>query len=104
MLTHLGNGMPGNIHKFNNPLIYGLGEDKLCAGIITDGHHLPPELIKIIIRTKGIDNVFVVSDFVHLAGLNLGKYTLANRGIELLPNGKIVDKERNCLAGSSATM
>ena len=104
MLTHLGNGMPQNIHKFNNTLVSGLGQDNLKAGIIADGHHLPPDILKIIIRTKGIDNLFVVSDSVHVAGLKPGKYTLANRDIELLSCGKIVDKERDCLAGSSATM
>ncbi len=69
MLTHLGNGIPHTVHKFNNSLVYGLVADKLSAGIITDGYHLPPQIIKLIIRAKGVDNVFVVSDCIHVAGL-----------------------------------
>jgi N-acetylglucosamine-6-phosphate deacetylase len=69
MLTHLGNGMPHNVHKFNNPFVCGLTADELSAGIIADGHHLPPQILKTIIRTKGMDNVFVVSDSIYVAGL-----------------------------------
>ena len=104
MLTHLGNGMGSAVHKFHNPFIYGVTQDNLCAGIIADGHHLPREIIKIIIRTKGLDNIFVVSDCNHSAGLPPGKFTLSGRPIEKLQCGKIVDLERNVLAGSSATM
>jgi N-acetylglucosamine-6-phosphate deacetylase len=91
MLTHLGNGIPHNVHKFQNPLVYGLAADKLSAGIITDGHHLPPDIIKIILRTKGIDNCYVTSDCIHAAGFKPGKYTFAHENIELLENGKVVN-------------
>ena len=62
-------------------MIDALSEDRLVAGIITDGHHLPKQLIKVIIRTKGVKNIFLVSDSVHLAGLKPGKYMLGNRDV-----------------------
>ena len=41
MSTHLGNGLPATLPKLDNPLIAQLSEDRLTAGIIADGIHIP---------------------------------------------------------------
>jgi N-acetylglucosamine-6-phosphate deacetylase len=103
-LTHLGNGVPIQLHRHSNPIWAGMGNDELKAMIITDGHHLPPSLIKSIIRTKGISNVIVASDASPVAGLPPGKYnTLGNDAI-LDPSGKLYNPDSGYLVGSSSTM
>ena len=67
-LTHLGNGIPMEVPRHNNPVIAGMANDNLTAMIITDGHHLPVHLIKTIIRVKGVDRIVVVSDSSPIAG------------------------------------
>lgn len=60
MMTHLGNGVPNEVHRHNNPIMAGIAEDGLVAGIITDGFHLPDAVIKVMIRGKGTnDNRYV---------------------------------------------
>jgi len=49
--------------------------DELTAEVIADGKHLPPELIKMIIKAKGLDKVCVVTDAMRGAGMPPGVYT-----------------------------
>jgi N-acetylglucosamine-6-phosphate deacetylase len=49
--------------------------DELTAEVIADGRHVPPELIRLTIKAKGIDNVCVVTDAMRGAGMPPGVYT-----------------------------
>jgi N-acetylglucosamine-6-phosphate deacetylase len=104
LLTHLGNGMPNEINRHQNPLLAGLGEDQLTAMIITDGHHLPPALIKTIIRTKGIAKTIITSDASSLAGMPPGNYYAMGNNVVIEDSGLLHNPEKQCLVGSSATM
>ena len=104
LLTHLGNGCPNLLDRHNNPVWAGLAEERLTAMIITDGHHLPGELVRIIIRTKGVDKVIVTSDASSPTGLPPGKYETLGVMAVLEANGKLHIPERKCLAGSASTM
>ncbi len=104
LLTHLGNGIPNELDRHNNAIWAGMACDGLTAMIITDGHHLPPPVIKAIIRAKGIDNTIITSDASPIAGMPPGEYnTLGNRAL-IEENGRLHNPDKNCLVGSSATM
>ena len=104
LLTHLGNGCPNLINRHNNMIWAGMANDDLTAMIITDGHHLPGDLIKCIVRVKGADRVIVTSDAAPIAGLPPGRYDdWGNVGI-LEPNGLYHNPEKGCLIGSSASI
>ncbi|MBR2625385.1 MAG: hypothetical protein IKD23_03190 [Lentisphaeria bacterium] len=104
LLTHLGNGCPNQIGRHHNPIFSGLAEERLTAMIISDGHHLPGELVKIIIRTKGVDKTIITSDASSLTGFPPGEYsTLGNRAV-LYPNGKLFNPDKQCLVGSASTI
>lgn len=49
--------------------------DELTTEVIADGKHLPPELIKLVVKTKGIEKVCVVTDAFRGAGMPSGVYT-----------------------------
>lgn len=104
LLTHLGNGCPNQIDRHHNPVWAGLAEDRLTAMIITDGHHLPGELVRIICKTKTTDKIIVTSDAASMTGLPPGRYeTLGNVAV-LEPNGKLHNPEKKCLVGSASTI
>lgn len=103
-LTHLGNGLPNRVDRHRNPLWAGLAEDALTATIIADGHHLPPSVLKAVIRTKGADRVVVVSDASPFAGLPPGRYATADNAIVLEESGRLHNPEKGCLVGSSVMM
>jgi N-acetylglucosamine-6-phosphate deacetylase len=103
-LTHLGNALSNEINRHENPLLAGLADDKFGAMIITDGHHLPPSLIKIILKVKGVPKVIVVSDASPLAGMSPGEYNYWGQKVVLQESGYLHIPARGCMAGSSANM
>ncbi|MEE8440184.1 MAG: N-acetylglucosamine-6-phosphate deacetylase [Spirochaetia bacterium] len=103
-ITHLGNGMPNQVNRHRNPLLAGLAVDELSATIITDGHHLADELIKVIIRAKGAERLAVVSDASPLAGMAPGEYHASGNRVRLEESGLLHNPDKQCLVGSSATM
>ncbi len=103
-LTHLGNGMPAVVNRHNNPFLNGLACDELFAMIISDGHHIPVTLIKIILSVKGADRVVVTSDATALTGMPSGKYNMFGSEVVRDESGKVYNPETDYLAGSGATM
>lgn len=102
--THLGNGCPNLIHRHLNPIWPQLAARDLGAMIITDGHHLPAEVIAAFIAAKGVENVIVTSDSSPAAGLPPGEYAFFGTHALLEPSGRLRNLERDTLAGSSAAM
>ena len=102
LLTHLGNGCPNLIHRHKNMIWAGMACDDLTAMIITDGHHLPAELIKCMIRSKG--RIIVTSDAAPIAGFPPGRYNMWGNDAVLEPNGLYHNPEKGCMVGSSASM
>jgi N-acetylglucosamine-6-phosphate deacetylase len=103
-LTHLGNGIPAMLPRHANSVWAGLGNDDLVATIIPDGHHLPPSLLKTIIRTKGPASCIAISDASELAGLSPGRYESMGAEVLLDPTGRLYNPATGYMAGSSATL
>ena len=103
-LTHLGNGLPNQLDRHRNPIWAGLAEDRLSAMIITDGHHLPADLIKVILRVKGADRVIVTSDASEAAGYPPGHCRVLGNDAILTPDGKLYNPAKNCLVAAAVTL
>jgi N-acetylglucosamine-6-phosphate deacetylase len=102
--THLGNGNPQMIHRHRAPFWAQLDDDRFLASMICDTFHLPPEVVRIIYRVKGINRCILITDGIHVAGLPPGPYELVGVKIELLPSGQVVMADRTGLAGSALAM
>ena len=103
-LTHLGNGVPALLPRHQNPVWASLANDDLSATIIADGHHLPPSVLKTIIRVKGPGRCIVISDASPLAGLPPGEYWSMGAKVRLQEDGKLFNPATGYMAGSSATI
>ena len=100
--THLGNGSHPTFHRFHNYLWPQLAEDRLWASLIADGHHLPPEMLKVFIRAKTPQRCILVSDLSGQAGQPPGRYSSPFCDVEILPDGKlVVAGQRDIMAGAS---
>jgi N-acetylglucosamine-6-phosphate deacetylase len=102
--THWGNGCPVQIHRHNNPLWAQLAIESMSVSLICDGFHLPPDVVKVAARMKGIDKCILTTDATHVANMPPGRYSLVGTEIELLPTGQVVTADGRCMAGSSVTM
>jgi len=104
LITHFGNGLPKLIDRFENPLWPSLAEERLKAMIIPDGHHIPSDLIKIVLCVKGVDNVIAVSDASSMALMPPGDYYSMGNKIRIDDNGKLFNPDTGYLVGSWATL
>ncbi|MBN1509802.1 MAG: amidohydrolase family protein [Sedimentisphaerales bacterium] len=103
-LTHLGNGVPAMLSRHQNPLWAGLANDDLSATVIADGHHLPPSMLRTILRAKGPERCIIISDASPLAGLPPGEYWSMSANVRLEDSGKLYNPATGYMAGSSATI
>lgn len=103
--THLGNGIPARIDRHHNQLWDQLADDRLTASAIFDGHHLPPNLMRVLHKVKGEGRLLLVSDAVSLAGMPPGRYHETVGGaVELHPNGRLTQLGSEYLAGSASLL
>jgi N-acetylglucosamine-6-phosphate deacetylase len=100
--THLGNGSHAMLPRHDNYLWEQLAADELWASVICDGHHLPPALVKCILRVKTPARVILTCDASPLAGLPPGKYRDWGQELEVQEDGKVVVPGTSFLAGSGA--
>ena len=105
-------GLTGFTHLFNamSPLtgrapgVVGaalINRDAYC-GIIADGHHVHPEVLKLALRTKPHDRFMLVTDAWANIGTDLTSFRLQGATIHV-QDGVCVD-ERGVLAGSAMDM
>jgi N-acetylglucosamine-6-phosphate deacetylase len=102
MSTHLGNGAHGQIRRHPNYIWSQLADDRLTASLIADGHHLPPEVVKVFLRGKTAARAVLVSDITGMAGMPPGRYESSLGAVEVLEDGRlVVAGQRQYLAGAA---
>lgn len=76
--------------------------DELFVEIIADGKHLPPDLIKMIIKIKGADKVALITDSLDIAGTDIREGVMSGTEF-IVEDGVCKLKDRSAFAGSVAT-
>ncbi|MDR0495739.1 MAG: N-acetylglucosamine-6-phosphate deacetylase [Treponema sp.] len=109
-VTHLYSGMSA-ITRRRGYRFLGVTEsayllDSLSVEIIADGLHLPPELLKLIVKCKDNNKICLVSDSMRGAGMDDGPSVLG--GLDegqpvVIENGIAKLPDRSAFAGSVAT-
>ena len=109
-ITHFYSCMSG-VHRvdgYRQPGVIESGYllDNLTVEIIADGKHLPPELLKLIYKIKGADNIALVTDSMRAAGTNAQKSILGSltKGREVIIDDNVAKMpDKKAFAGSVAT-
>jgi len=78
-----------------------LAADELMAGMICDGFHLPPSVVKVIARAKGLDRLILVSDVALLGGFDPGIYKWGNFDVQVFDDGHLGLPGTEFLAGAA---
>lgn len=100
-VTHLFNAMTGLHHRKPGAVGAALYGNVTCE-LIADTIHVRPELYKLVIKTKGIDRVVLISDCVSAGGMANGEYELGGQKITV--SGAKVQLADGTLAGSVLTL
>lgn len=110
-VTHLYSGM-STLHRVNAFRVLGIVEaaylfDELTVEIIADGKHLPPELLRLIVRCKDPKRICTVTDSLRCAGEpEAGRHfsgSKKNGQPVILEDGVAKMPDRSCFAGSICT-
>jgi len=104
MSTHLGNGAHYVLPRHPNYIWEQLAEDRLSAGFIVDGIHLPASFLKAALRAKGVERSVLVTDATSPAGCRPGRYRLGEQEVDLTEGNRVVLAGQTRLAGSALRM
>lgn len=81
MATHLYNAMTPVHHRAPGAMVATLVDDRVMTGLIPDGVHMHPAMVRLAIRAKGVDTIAIVSDMMAACGLGPGTYPLGSMDV-----------------------
>ena len=96
-ITHIFNAMPPPTAREPGLVTAALLSDRY-AGVILDGHHVHPAMLRLMLATKTPDRIMLVSDAMSVAGTSQTEFTLQGR-IILRRNGRLTTTD-GTLAGA----
>lgn len=101
-VTHLFNAMSPLHHR--DPGLPGaaLAHPEARCGIVADGRHVHPEMVRLAFDRLGPDRMYLVTDAMAAAGMGCGEYELAGREVTMREGVPRLDD--GTLAGSVLTM
>ena len=97
-VTHLFNAMPAMSAREPGIVGVALTDERLTVGIIVDGIHVDPLVVRAAFAAKGRSNIALVSDAMPTVGTEQDHFELMGRQIQLR-NGRLVS-ENGTLAGA----
>jgi N-acetylglucosamine-6-phosphate deacetylase len=99
--THLGNGLPVELHRHDNVMQRLLARDELIAFFIPDGIHLPPGVLKNLFRAKPAGKALFTTDAMSAAGAPAGRYPLGNLWLQVGADRIVRQPGKSNFAGSA---
>jgi N-acetylglucosamine-6-phosphate deacetylase len=102
LVTHLGNAMPPLVGREPGPVGAALGDPRLVAGVIADGHHLHWATLAAYWQALGPDRLLAVTDCTAALGMPDGAARLGDQHV-VVSDGT-VRLDDGTLAGSAASL
>lgn len=100
-VTHIFNAMPPLAARAPGPAGAALAGD-FYAGVIMDGIHVHPAMLRLLLAAKPASRVFLVSDSMSVAGTGAREFTLLGRRI-LRREGRLTTED-GTLAGADIAL
>ncbi|HEX5411075.1 MAG TPA: N-acetylglucosamine-6-phosphate deacetylase [Terriglobia bacterium] len=97
--VHFFNAMRPFMHRDSGIIGAVLTDDRVSAELICDGIHVEPTAIRVLVRSKGVERLILVSDSLSGAGMPDGNYRLGNFTVHVA--GGVCRTVEGNLAGST---
>ncbi len=101
-MTHFMNAMAPLHHRAPGPVAWGLTRDNVTCDLIADGIHLDPQMVRLLLKVKGVASLSLISDAVAAAGMGDGDYEIWGETITV-KDGRTSNAAGH-IAGSVITM
>jgi N-acetylglucosamine-6-phosphate deacetylase len=102
MATHLFNAMSGIRARRPGLAAAALADDRVACGLIADGHHVAPEVVRVALRSKPPRRLFLVSDATPPVGGRSATFRIG--GVEITARDGRCESPDGILAGSAASL
>ncbi|MEO6053131.1 MAG: N-acetylglucosamine-6-phosphate deacetylase [Chthoniobacterales bacterium] len=104
LCTHVGNGIPSELHRHENIMQRLLARDELIACFIPDGIHIPPYALKNYFRAKAPGKAVFTTDCMSAAGAPDGEYMLGSHKVVVGKDRVVRQPGKTTFAGSSLSL
>ena len=101
-ITHTFNAMRGFHHREPGAVGAALMINSLFSEVIADGYHVHPKAVELLVRTKGSNQVLLVSDGIQAVAMPEGEYELG--GLKIYTREGKAMLSDGTLAGSLLTL
>jgi N-acetylglucosamine-6-phosphate deacetylase len=101
-ITHLFNAMPAMVQRTPGIVGAALDDPRPWCGLIVDGVHVAPAVLRIALRARGIERMMLVTDAMSSVGAETKDFVLQGRQIHVRDG--ICSYEDGTLAGSDLDM
>ena len=81
--THTFNAMRTLDHREPGILGTVLTDSRLTAEIIADGIHVHPDMVRLFLKAKGVENAVLVTDGISATGMGDGRYMLGSFEVQV---------------------
>lgn len=95
-----------NAYRYAGTVEYGYWQDGMNVEIIADGIHVPADLLRLLLKIKGVSRISLVTDSMRAAGMPEGTSVLgglADGQEVIVEDGVAKLMDRSAFAGSVAT-
>lgn len=100
--THIFNGMPTLHHREPGMVAPLLTDETMFFGLIADGIHVHPEILRLIYKCRGMRGIMLVTDAMGALGMSFGRYKIGEQDVTVDKSGARLKDGR--LAGSTLSM
>jgi N-acetylglucosamine-6-phosphate deacetylase len=104
LVTHMFNGMHPLHHRTPGMVGAGLNSPELTCELIADGMHVDPAVVRVLVSSKGVDRVALITDCMHAAGFPEGDYDVGEGRLITVAGGLAKLTGTDTIAGSTLTM
>lgn len=101
-VTHLFNAMSGLDHRHPGLAAASLAHPTATVGLIADGVHVHPTMLRLTYRLLGRERIALVTDAVAALGMGDGEFNLGDTPVTVIDG--VVRNSAGGLAGSAASM
>ena len=100
--SHMYNGFENLHHRVNGPILGVLLDNRIKAQMLCDGYHVAKDWIHLAIRSKGLENIYGITDMTCFSGLENGEHDFKYYGKIIVQDSKVYDSN-GTIAGSNLT-
>ena len=101
-LTHTFNAMNGIHHRAPGPILAAAEAEGVYAQVISDGLHVHPAAVRMLIKLFGDERIILISDSMAATGFDDGEYSFG--GMPIIVKDGVARTLSGSLAGSTTTL